>query len=82
MSNEATERAVRSSPAEFEFEFDEGVGCRYIPLPSQAAAYYTVTGRTKEGPLEFSVLGCLSAGRRHNRTENQLNAQHVPTQPG
>lgn len=79
MSNEAMERAVRSSPAELEFGEGAGVGC-YIRPPSQAAAYYT--GRTKEDPLAFSVSGCLSAGRRHNRTENQLNGQHVPTQPG
>ena len=43
----------------------EGVGC-YVP-PS--AAY--PTGRTKGDPLEFSALGCLSAGRPHNRTEHQ-----------
>jgi len=45
-----------------EMEFGEGVGC-YVP-PS--AAY---TDKTKGDPLEFSALGCLSAGRPRHRTE-------------
>ena len=66
MSNEATERVVRSNPAEM--KFGEGVGCYVPPNPSAA---YTGIGRTKGDPLEFSALGCLSAGRPHNRTESQ-----------
>jgi hypothetical protein len=50
--------------AEMEFSWRRSWLLRSPP----SAAY---TGRTKGDPLEFSALGCLSAGRPHNRTENQ-----------
>lgn len=61
-SNESTERTAGSSPTEM--AFGEVVGC-YVPLSASD------TGRTKGDPLEFSVLGCLSAGHPRNQTENQ-----------